>query len=152
MLTGANAQIIAYSTYYRVMLYFILILILLVVASIYILVPIWGITGGAVAIAISIFVNNIMRYVFLNIKFKMQPFNYKILLISGIFAVAYFASSFLPQQQLIVDIILRSSLFSTIFFSLIVVLKISEDIDVLFDKYLQKIITSVRRKQRNNEG
>ena len=64
MATGANGQIISFSPHYRIALYFILALIVLVVITMYLFIPVYGITGGALAIAVSIFSNKIMRFVF----------------------------------------------------------------------------------------
>ena len=65
MATGANGQIISFSPHYRFALYFVLVLVVLVVITMYIFVPVYGISGGAIAIAVSIFSNNIMRFLFL---------------------------------------------------------------------------------------
>jgi O-antigen/teichoic acid export membrane protein len=65
MSTGANAHVIAYSKYYRVNLLFIIILIILVVLLMYVMIPLWGIVGAAVAITISLMLNNLLRYLFL---------------------------------------------------------------------------------------
>ena len=65
MLTGANGLIIGYSKYYRVGMIFIIILVIIVLILLYTLIPIWGITGAAVAIAVALFLNNFMRFIFL---------------------------------------------------------------------------------------
>ena len=114
MLTGANAQIIGYSKHYRVSLYFLLALIALVIITMFVFIPIWGITGAAISIAISIFLNNFMRYFYILIKFKMQPFSLKILLVPVVFAIAWFLSSMLVQLQLVPDILIRSIIFTII--------------------------------------
>ncbi|WP_372950512.1 lipopolysaccharide biosynthesis protein [Mariniphaga sp.] len=136
MMTGANAQIIAFSEHYRVALYFILILIVLVVVTMFILVPLWGITGAAIAIAASLTANNFMRFLFLKLKYKMQPFDRKILVAAFVFVLSVLVSTLIPQVQLLPDIFLRSTLFTIIFVALTVGFKISEDVDLLKDKIL----------------
>jgi O-antigen/teichoic acid export membrane protein len=134
MLTGANSLVIAFSPFYKVALIFILILIVLVVGTMYLLVPEFGVVGGAVAIGISIIANNIMRYTFLKIKYGMQPFNAKFLFVLFIFAGGIGLSYFLPKLNLIVDILIRSTIFAIIFISGIYVTKASEDFNLLVKK------------------
>lgn len=127
MATGANAHIIAYSNHYKVSLYFLIIQILLVVPAIILLVPVWGITGAAVAIAISFAVNNLIRFYFLKWKYNMQPFSLKMLLSLFIFIVSVAFVSIIPSLSLIPDLLIRSSLFAVIFAVLTLWLNISED-------------------------
>ena len=138
MATGGNAQVIAYSKYYRVSLYFLIVLIVLVIVLMILLIPILGIVGAAIAIAISIFTNNLMRYVFIINKFNMQPFTSKFLLVPVVFGVAYFASSLLIQMQLISDILIRSIIFTIIFGVLILLFKVSDDVDKIIGKLLRR--------------
>jgi O-antigen/teichoic acid export membrane protein len=76
MATGANAHVIAYSKNYRVNLLFIFFLIIVVVILMYVLIPLWGIVGAAVAVAASLLLNNFLRYLFLYHKYKLQLFYY----------------------------------------------------------------------------
>src|SRR5690606_1795273 len=92
MATGANAQISAYSKYYKVALFFLIILIVVVIAAILILVPVWGITGASVAIALAFAINNLLRFYFLKLKYKLQPFSWKIFHVTIIFVLSYFIS------------------------------------------------------------
>lgn len=140
MMTGANAQIIAFSKHYRVALYFILVLIVLVVVTMFILVPLWGITGAAVAIAASITVNNFMRFLFLKRKYHMQPFNRKILVAGFVFLLSVLVTTLLPRLQLLPDIFLRSTLFTVIFGLLTVGFKISEDVEQMKIKWMNKLL------------
>ncbi|RIH64610.1 lipopolysaccharide biosynthesis protein [Mariniphaga sediminis] len=139
MLTGANAQIIAFSKYYRVALYFMLVLIILVVVTIFLFVPVWGITGAAIAIAASIATNNVMRLIFLKVKYQMQPFNKNTFFIALIFMGSVLISNLLPEIQLIADILLRSILFTVIFVVLTISFKISEDVNQIKDTWMNKI-------------
>ncbi len=140
MATGANAHIIAFSKHYRVALYFLIILIALVVASILLLVPVWGIKGAAVAVAISFAVNNFMRFYFLKRKYNMQPFTYKILVAALVFVFSIAVTQFVPVFSLIPDIIVRSAAFTLIFGILTLVLKVSEDMNEQFDKLLKMLL------------
>jgi O-antigen/teichoic acid export membrane protein len=136
--TGANGVIISYSKHYRVDFWFLTVLIVVVIASMYLFIPIWGITGAAVAIAISFLVNNLMRFIFLYRKYQMQPFNYKFLLILLSLGIAYYIAGFLPKMLLVSDILIRSIIFSGLFGLLVYLFKVSDDIILLKDKLRNK--------------
>ncbi|MCF6358863.1 MAG: oligosaccharide flippase family protein, partial [Draconibacterium sp.] len=138
MATGGNAQVIAYSKYYRASLYFLIILMVLVIVLMLLLIPVWGIVGAAIAIAVSIFANNLMRYLFILWKFKMQPFTVKFLLVPVVFLAAYFLSSLLTQLQLIPDILMRSVIFTIVFGGLILWFRVSDDVDGVVRKHLRR--------------
>jgi O-antigen/teichoic acid export membrane protein len=137
MLTGANGQIIAFSPYYRYSLYFILILVVLVVASMFIFVPKFGIVGGAIAISISIMVNNLMRFIFLKVNYRMQPFNWRFFVICTILIVAYLGSTILPEYKLILDILIRSIVFAIVFILGVYITNVSTDINITIHKLLK---------------
>jgi len=139
MLTGANGLVISLSKYYRKNFMFIAILVLLVVGLLYNLIPLWGIIGAAIAIAIALFLNNLMRYFFLLRKYKMQPFNYKFLIVTAFYLGLYLLLSFIPQQELIIDILVRGTLiclFSALFLFFV---PVSEDIVIIKKSLLRKL-------------
>lgn len=137
MMTGANGHIIALSKYYRVNLYFILSLVLFAVGLLYFLIPIWGITGAAIAIAGALLLNNLMRYFFLLKKYRFQPFNCKFLIVALMLVSTYLVSSFIPEMNLVPDILIRSTFISLLFGSLVVGFHISEDINTTIKKILK---------------
>jgi O-antigen/teichoic acid export membrane protein len=137
--TGANAQVIAFSKHYRVALYFLIALIVLVVVTMFLFIPEWGIVGAALAIALSIFLNNLMRYVFILRTYNMQPFTYKFLTIPLVLGIAYFIIGIIGQLPLIFDVIVRSAIYAAIFGGLILLLRISEDLNNLKDKLLKRL-------------
>ncbi len=132
MATGANGLIIGYSKYFKMSLWFLLILIVLVICSMYISIPVWGITGAAIAIFLSFFINNLMRFIFLYSKYKLQPFSFRFVLVIVTFFVAYFIGSFSPKLALIWDILLRSILFTISYISLALFFKLSHDLSNAF--------------------
>lgn len=138
MMTGANALVIAYSKYYKVALVFVVILIVLVLSLLFFLIPIWGITGAAIAVAGALFLNNLMRYLFLYQKYKFQPFNWKFLVVAGFYTGLYFLLKFVPQQELVLDIFVRGGIIimGTAFF--LILIPVSEDIKRIGSKLLRK--------------
>src|SRR5690606_30851008 len=110
------------------------ILIVVVIAAILILVPVWGITGASVAIALAFAINNLLRFYFLKLKYKLQPFSWKIFHVSIIFVLSYFISRLVPQLDLIIDIFVRSLLFLVVFACSVLIFRVSEDINELIYK------------------
>lgn len=139
MATGANAQIIAYSKYYRINLAFILILIVLVISTMYLLIPLWGIVGAAIAISASLLLNNIMRYVFLLVKYKMQPFNWKFLVIIGYNIFLYLGVTFAPSMPLVSDVLMRSGIIVVLSLCFYWLVPVSNDVQQIVNKVRNKL-------------
>jgi O-antigen/teichoic acid export membrane protein len=145
MATGANAQIIAYSKDYKMALWFLIGLVILVVASMYLLVPVWSIAGAAAAIAVSFLLNNLMRYVFLYRKYQLQPFTFRLLLVIVAFLPAYFIGNAMPDFNLIWDILLRSTVFTIVYSGIIIGLNVSSEVNATLVKIV-KVIWNQRNK------
>jgi O-antigen/teichoic acid export membrane protein len=144
MLTGANAQVIAYSKYYQVSLLFIVVLIVSVVLLLYFFIPAWGITGAAIAIAGALLMNNGMRYFFLYKKYKLQPFNSKFIVIIAFYMLVFPLTRLIPQKELVPDLILRSVLIVLFTVSFFWFVPLSEDITSIKNtlvSYLKKLLT-----------
>jgi len=138
LMTGANGQFIAYSKFFRVSLYFILSLVAIVIGLLYLLIPLFGITGAAIAVATSLFLNNLMRFLFIYIKFKFQPFNYKFLIIALVYTVTYLLLTFIPQQALIPDIFIRGTIITAFTIITVLTLPVSDEIKDLLLNFLKK--------------
>jgi Na+-driven multidrug efflux pump len=119
-------------------------LVIITFISNLILIPIFeelpgrsGIEGAAIATSISLFILNFVSFLFLWSKYKLQPYNYKLILLTLIGILIIFINSFLPEfQNIFIDIILRSMLVIIIFTPLVYFLKISEDFNRLLNKCL----------------
>lgn len=147
MAGGANNTIIASSKYYKYLSWFIIVYFLLIVISNLIFIPLWGITGAAIASAVSLSTFILTRIVFVYFKFKIQPFNFKFIVLSIIGIFVYFISKLIPVlDNLYLDIFLRSSFISIIYVLLTVVLKISPEVNEMVNKYLRKINGSLKNE------
>jgi len=81
MATGTNYEVIVTSKYYKYNAYFLVLLFILVIGLNFLLIPKYGINGAAFASLVAMAVNNLMRFLFLYWKFKLQPFNSKFLVV-----------------------------------------------------------------------
>jgi len=141
MAGGVNTAVISFSPYYRWNTIFVGILLIMVILCNLILIPIWGITGAALSVTISVFIYNFMMFTLLLIKYKFQPFSLKHLLVISIALTAYFISWIIPtiSFSFIVDILIRSSAFTIIFGTGILLSKASPDINGFVNKQKEKI-------------
>jgi O-antigen/teichoic acid export membrane protein len=138
MATGANSSVFGTSKYYKVQTAFLLLLVVFIIISNLILIPKFGITGAAIGSAGSITILNILRYLFLYIKFKLQPYTIRFVYVILIGALAYFITSQIPVfSNFIIDILIRSTVMASLFCFPVYFLKISVDINAKADEFLR---------------
>lgn len=142
MASGISGAIMTTSRYYRTLALFVVLFGALVIGTNLIFIPIYGITGAALASAISAFVYGLMRHIFLWARYGMQPYTWKHLLAVAIAVVAYLPAVLIPDLNreeykyltLTADIIIRSSAISAVFIGLTLLLKISPDLNERWKK------------------
>ncbi len=140
MVTGNSSSIIIYSKYYRVHLVFLGILGISNVILNYILISKFGLTGAALATGISLFLFCFLKYLFLQIKCKIQPFSHDTLKTLALLLVAFGASLLLPDTgNDYLNIVYKTALVSLFFISGTIYWNISEDINKLVRSMLRKI-------------
>lgn len=144
MATGVNGEIILQSQYYRFNLIAVSILAVLIVGTNYVFIPLYGISGAAFATALSVFLYNILKFMFLWIKFRIQPFSYQTMYVLLITGFTFFAATLLPAPEdkpidSLVNILIRSLIISSLFLGLILGFGISKDANLLLKTSYQKL-------------
>ncbi|SDB39999.1 Membrane protein involved in the export of O-antigen and teichoic acid [Flavobacteriaceae bacterium MAR_2010_188] len=137
-LLGNNNAILFNSDYYRMVLFFGILLTVLAVVLNYIFIPIMGINGSAIATLISIFIYNTVKLLFVNEKFGLQPITRKTINVAAvicIFIILFYYWDFWFNPY--VNIILKSSIIGLAYFIIIYKFKFSEDVNALMDKMLK---------------
>lgn len=130
--TGVNGGIIYTSKKYQYDLYFNIGLIILVITTNLILIPLYQITGAAIATAISIFLYNLSRTLFVWYAFKMQPFTRKTVMTILIAGSSFLVSTFIPYiGNPFGDILVRSLVTGGMYLSLVYLLNISPQLNGL---------------------
>ena len=128
--TGVNSEIVGTSKYYKYDLVFFILLGVLGIATNLYFIPKYGINGAAIATALSIFLVNTVRYIFIYITFKMQPFSFNTLTIVLILFITNYFSTFIPTiSNLYLDIIINSILLLLFYLTPLYFLKISPEIN-----------------------
>lgn len=130
MTSGVNGTVIATSPFYRLYAVFMVIFVLIIIATNYVLIPMYGITGAAVASAIATFMFVTVRWLFLWRKYGLQPFNLRYLYAVVITLGAYYAGSLLPVAgPFWLDILIRSGVVLILFAVPVYIFRISEDLN-----------------------
>ena len=138
--TGVNAQIIGTSNYWRFEFLTGIILLALTLPLNYVLTVRLGVTGPAIANLIAYTIYNAIRYVFLFRKFNLQPFTIKSVYPFLLGLSAFYISYFSCKDQLGFGwIVLRSLIFLLIYVSGIILLKVSADIEPIWNTILKKL-------------
>jgi O-antigen/teichoic acid export membrane protein len=148
--TGANSQIISTSNYWKLDFTTNVIYTLLSLPLNFLLISHYNLMGAAYATVIALTFYNVMRFAFLWYKFGLQPYTFKDLLIIVIGVAATVITFFIPRlDNLFVDTALRCLVFSILFFPLLYVAKISEEVNALVLKYAHVIRdATINRKNR----
>lgn len=145
---GLNNQIVYYSKYYRFSLVSLGILAIANVGFNFWLIPILGLTGAAVAALLSITAYNLFNLLLVWKKFDMQPFSRQTIFVVLLAAGGMLMVQFIPDMGFpLLNIVLRSGLFALIFSSLVLRLRISEDIDNLWLSLKEKVLKLLGKDQ-----
>jgi len=141
LMTGVNGHIIATSKYYRLQTAFVALLLVLLVISNLVLIPALGITGAAIGICISMFVFNLIRFLFIWFTFKMQPFDIRFVytLIIGLTAFVICKFTLAQVENLYYSIALYITVFAVLFFTGVYFFKISSDINAMVTSSIKKL-------------
>jgi O-antigen/teichoic acid export membrane protein len=141
-MSGASSVILVTSDRYRFLTYIKVLFIGLLIITNLIFIPLWGITGAAVASLVSKFIQQLIIFFVLNRSYTLQPYTIKFVFVGAIVLVAFFTSRYLIPvfPNYLVDIGIRSSLISMVFWLLIYGTKISADINQQINSWLKKYL------------
>lgn len=144
---GANGAIIWNSSYYWLSSIIVPLLALSIVIGNLIFIPKYGLIGAAVATAASRLIFGIISYLFLLLRYKMQPFSWRHLYTFGIASCVIVVVNYIPVfENLIVDIVVRSLAASILFIPAILLPKISPELNETALKFIKRI----NKKSANN--
>jgi O-antigen/teichoic acid export membrane protein len=135
---GLNNEIITQSKFYLFNFIAVLVLLVLVISFNLWLIPLYGIVGASVSSLLSIFVLNIVKFIFLYQKFGFQPFSGKhlwILLIGGLCFQIVWIPVFLPTWA---DIVLRSGLITLLYWASNLACQTSDEVGQLWHTFRRK--------------
>ena len=130
MMTGLNSEIIMYSKYYRFNLYLTLFLAVTNFLANLVLIDQYGITGAAMATCFSFFLYNVIKFLFIKIKFGFQPFSVMLIPVIAFGIGAWFVCYWLSNtSNPWINMFYKGALFSLLYGLAIWKFKLSPDIN-----------------------
>lgn len=137
---GCNNEILVYSKYYKANLPMQFVLLIIVVITNWILIPKYGIDGAAIATCISVFIYNIIRFIYLWIRIGVQPFSKSTFFVFVILFLAMIVGSQISLNfHPLLNISFRSAIIILPVCLSFYFFKISKDINGVVDKLLKQI-------------
>jgi O-antigen/teichoic acid export membrane protein len=141
MLTGINSEIIGTSKYYKFDLLFYSTLSVCAIIFNLILIPKFGLIGAALSTALAVFIYNTMRFVFILILMKIQPFSMQTFIFTGIILlISLISSLFRHNSNFILDAFFRTAIITITFLALVLLLNPSEEISDIIRKNTNKYL------------
>lgn len=128
MISGVNGQIIMSSDFYRYNLIFTSFLVVLSIIMNLVFIPVYGIIGAAIATGFSLFIYNVIKLIFVWLKFRIQPFTSKTIgmILNG--TIVLLLSFLLPNLgNIYLDILIRSGLMLILYTALIWIFNLSTE-------------------------
>ena len=139
MTGGINGYILNLSNYYRWTTYIIGFAVVICASANWILIPGMGIMGAAVAYCITMTLLNLMYWLFLKVKFGLQPFGEKHLLLLFISAVTFCAGWFMPAfANVWINTVIRSVVVGILYLGMAYAFNVSKDITQVIDKVVKR--------------
>lgn len=146
MMTGINSEIIMYSRYYRFNLYLTLFLALTNIFTNFILIDLYGMIGAAIATCFSLFLFNVAKVIFIQIKFGFQPFSNKLIPTLSFGLAAWFICGWLPNvESAIINLMYKGALFCLLYGFAIWWFRISADVNDWLEKNVRRVAGIMRR-------
>ena len=140
MLFGPSSEIIVLSKYYKFNIVVVALLAITGLSLNYLLIPPYGVIGAAVATSIAVVLFNSVKCLFIYLKFKLQPFSGKFLVLLFIAGITVTMNYLLPQlNNAILDLLYRSSILTLIFGGLVLLLKVSEEVQSITLKVVRML-------------
>lgn len=127
MSMGVNNEIIQNSPYYKWSVYLSVAVSLIAIVTNLVFIPLWGITGAAVATFISVFLYNFTRFLILKWKMNLNPFRWNNLgiLILGIICLGL--TEWVSISNIYIDFVVNGGIIMLIFVLPIYLLRLSGD-------------------------
>ena len=137
---GINGAIINSSKYYKLVTILLTLAVVLCILLNLILIPLFGMMGAALSYFLTTLTINFIYWLFIKVKFKLQPFgkiHYIILLIACLSFVIGYYLPVLPNFYF--DLIYRSTIVTIFYSSACYFLKLSEDMNEMVDSLLLSV-------------
>ncbi|MCS5489334.1 lipopolysaccharide biosynthesis protein [Algoriphagus limi] len=114
---SANSEVLVFSKYYKFNLTATVIMSGMIILLNYLLIPIYGIEGAAIASALVMLAFNFTKFLYLKIRLGFSPFGLESLKIIGLGIIAIVLVDFIPEtENPILNLLIKSGLIILIYF------------------------------------
>ena len=144
MATSINGEIIQFSKLYKFNVVAIVLLSAITIITCLIFIPLYKITGAAMALAITMFIFNFYKTYFIWRKLKLSPFSLNMVPMTLLCIIVITLTLFIHRDihtipQAILWIFINSTIFTLFFYFIVRRLNLSEDINTLITSTLNTI-------------
>ncbi|WP_017260303.1 oligosaccharide flippase family protein [Pedobacter arcticus] len=137
---GLNGIIIIFSKKFKIMMPILLSAVALCALLNVIFIPMFGILGAALAYSITTLALNFTYWLYLLLKYGLQPFSFAFIKLIIIALAVLFIGIYLPvSDSFFLDVLFRSSLMAVIYLCAVYFLHISTDINEAINQVLNKL-------------
>ncbi len=144
--TGMNSQILQLSKNWRIDLFTNMFFVILSILLNYFLTKKYGLLGTAFGGLIAMIAFNSIRFIYIKRIYKLQPFSWRNALAATIAAGLIILIINIPTvDNIVIDGIIRTSLFVTFFAMLTIKLNVSEDMTDLYQIMLKKMNSLLKK-------
>jgi len=136
---GINGVVLSTSSLYRYQAWLMFILIVLFVGTSVIFIPLFGITGAALASMVSNIIYTMLGVFVVGRRFGLWPYSIIHLKVLIVGLAALLAGYILPQMSLYTDILLRSLLVTVVFTAGVYFWRLSDDMNGMLGSLVDRI-------------
>ncbi len=154
--SGVNGKIIILSKYYLIGTFLTFFLAFITFVSNLFFIPFFenfpgrvGIEGAALATALSVFLFNFFSFLFLLLKYKLQPFSFKTIIVFLVSFVSFFVVQLIENQltsNFFFELLLKSVVVVLVYIPLTYFLNLSSDFNRIVNKFFSRFFEIFRLK------
>jgi len=138
-LMGLNQNILIYSKYFRWDFVLQIFLLAITIITNLLLIPRFGMNGAAVASLVAIVTSQILKALLIQVKYKINPFNIRsLLMIAFVILVLLISTTIPPLGSPIFSLALKASIFSLFYFIIIYIFKLSTELNTVINKFMRR--------------
>ncbi|MGL1886549.1 MAG: oligosaccharide flippase family protein [Reichenbachiella sp.] len=141
-----NSEIIVMSKYFKFNVVSLVILCILLVTMNWVFIPIYGINGAAIGTLIAALIFNLIKMIFLKVKYQISPFRINNLKMLFIIGAVLSIGLFLPRIEFpVLDILYRSTIVTILFGISVIAFNISPELTGLYKKYMKLVLEGIQK-------
>jgi O-antigen/teichoic acid export membrane protein len=146
MTAGLNGLILLTSRKYRTDLLFTLGLVATAFLGNLVFIPLYGIHGAALATMLTLVLFNLLRIAYIRRHYRIHPFAARQLIVPVlIIFLMYMNFLVAPTEKVWLDIFLRSGITALVFLPPVYLLKVSPELNQMFDDRLKALVAALRK-------